>query len=668
MSLVRDAAGRQTVEFWVIFSFSCLIEALWFLFINLGFFSDTLQYLSFADELRRHLLPHFGPSMPGTDFAVNSIARRTLGYPLLLIFGGVPQTGSFIGVLILQAVMAIAMPVLTYKIIELYSRRAAFITAVVLIVSLEPFNYSKAISSDHTFKFLLLLLVFLVVRTYHTPTRGLFCAISVTSIMLMFVRMQGGITVFLVFGLLLIAHPRRFVTLATHFVGVGITLSLYWLLVSAYLASYVPTEIPNSLQVRDRSVVDEIKTLLLYHAYYSEIDGAPALEADRGPVRDQLRSELQTYAERHVQDWSRIGPAHYFSAFKDDPIKLVNNVYQDPNPFYLNLIKLAAASSGERIATGNSGENLLSRVIWETYKSEPRLIISFITRFLSGSAASTGGQQAWSQYYTTGLSPFRQDNGPASQEIVDLLKICFHDPGCLNEQWQNYPGGEDKMIADVFTTEHGETQWYALWEIMDRLKGRLETGRIFLKSLAEFPDIYRLKALLLNDKLAEILVGTPSTYRIGKRYYDDGALFLFTFDTLKVSTRMKGEITTGIQPAIFHNLIRENSHYASIVQWYTGLWLALRDLANLSAIATILFCFFIGTGWSATLMAAIVISNAAVVAFAADSYIRYIDYSLPVSITLAGLTVTAFLRVARRLTIAKSNSEATKSPDNSSER
>jgi hypothetical protein len=82
------------------------------------------------------------------------------------------------------------------------------------------------------------------------------------------------------------------------------------------------------------------------------------------------------------------------------------------------------------------------------------------------------------------------------------------------------------------------------------------------------------------------------------------------------------------------------------VKGYTWLWLALRNATNVLAVATILFCFLTTTRWPATLMAMIIVFNALAVALAADSYIRYIDHTLPLSITLAGLTISAFRRVA----------------------
>jgi hypothetical protein len=499
-----SAARRQGSAFWTIFGLSCLGEILWFLLVNVGFFSDTLQYLGFARELHHRQIPYFADGSYGPDFDVTSAARRTLGYPLLMLIAGVPQTGSILGILAIQALMAIAMPLLAYKIIEPWGRRAAFVTAVVLIVSLEPFIYSKAILSDHAFKFLLLLLVYLAVRAYRTPTRGSFFAIGTASIMLVLVRPQGSVAVLLVFGLLMIAHPRRFIALAGHSLGVGAILGIFSVVIAAHLASYVPRELPQHLQAR-RSIAGDIQTLLLYHAYTCAIGERPALEAAKGAERSELRSVLLAYANDHVEDWAALQPAHYFARFKDDPSRLVDEIYRNPNPYYLNMIRLAAAAPNDPGGGQSTGGNLLWRVIWETYRSEPRLIVSFITRYVSGSAASSGGQQAWSQFYTTGLSPFSAQNGPASREILDLVRIYVADfPEYLPPQWQNYPGGADKLIDDVFIAQPSESQWYFLWEVVDRLKGRLESGRIFFESLREFPDIFYLKSLSSLDKLGEI--------------------------------------------------------------------------------------------------------------------------------------------------------------------
>jgi hypothetical protein len=645
-----SAARRQGLGFWLVFALSCLGEVLWFLFANIGYFADTAQYLHYASEIHNHQIPYFANEVLGQDFDVTSVARRTLGYPILLLLGGVPQTESFLGILTIQAAMAVAMPLLSYKILEPYGQRIAFATSVVLIITLEPFNYSKTLLSDHPFKFLLLLLIYLAVCAYRQPTRRSFVAIGAVSIMLVLVRPQGSAAVLLVFGFLTIAHRRHFVALAGHLFAVGVILGICNLVVAMYLAAYVPTEMPANMKSRTRSIAADLEMLLLYHAYTSAT--GDALDPTEGTERSRLKSTLLNYANEHVQDWATLEPAHYFGSFKDDPSKLVDEIYRNPNPFYLNIIKLAIFAPKSRDAGDSNGQIRLWKVIWETYRTEPQLIVSFVTRYLSGSAASSGGQQAWSQYYTTGLSPFGPKNGPASQEIANLVKIYASDfPRYMPAQWRDYPGGVDKMIDDIFVAQPCEAQWYVLWEIVDRLKGRLESGRLFLKSLWEFPDINYLKGFLTIDKLAEIVVGAPSNFRLGKRAYDDGIpeglLFLFSFDDPSLHKRMAAEIASGVQPSLFHNLIRGGSHYESILRWYTALWLALRNLVNLTVAATILFCFPVGIRWPAALMASTIAGNALAVALTADSYVRYIDHTLPLSITLAGLSVGAFLRGAR---------------------
>jgi hypothetical protein len=363
-----------------------------------------------------------------------------------------------------------------------------------------------------------------------------------------------------------------------------------------------------------------------------------------------LRSVLQVYASQYTQEWTALPPNHYFGVFTDDPSRLVDEIYRNPNPYYLDIIKVAlsALEKSGRPELKKAADHLLGRVVIEAYGSEPRLVLSFIIRSVLGSAISSGPQISWSQYYTAEPSQFSAINGPASKEIAELVKMYILDyPNYIPAAWKDYPGGIDQLIKDVFS-QPSERNFWVLWEIVDRLKGRLESGALFFNSLWEFGNIYYNKALLSLDKLAEMLIGIPSNYSSGKRAYDDASLFMFATSTIDLPERMQNEIRTGLQPARFNRVLSNNPNYSSYVRWYTALWLFTRDILNLTIVVTILFCFRTGTGWIATLIGAIVIYNDAVVAMVTDTYIRYIQATIPLSIILAGLSTSSFVRVGLR--------------------
>jgi hypothetical protein len=646
---MRHLLVRQSYNLWIVLALACACEAVWLIFVNLGFFMDTIQYLRYANELVGHDMTYQFNAIIGHDQDATAIARRTIGYPLVLLLAGVPFTGSLIGVIILQAAMAIAMLLLAYKTLEPFGRRVAFITTLVLIASLEPFTYSKAMLTEQTFKFLLLLLIYLTSRAYGRPSQPLLAGIAGVNVLLTLVRPQASLVAILVFAMLAIAHPRRFLSMAGYSLVVITSVGFCSLGAALYIASYAPLELPENLQRTETTFRGQLATLLLYHLYVSR-SGGTAVLAEKGTERAALRSVMQAYASQYPQEWTTLPPNHYFGVFAGNPSGWVDAVFHSPNPYYFNMIKVAVSTLGKSKdpEQKSAADHLIRRVLVEAYRGEPQLILSFVRRYVLGSATSSGAQISWSQYYTAGRSQFSAANGPASKEILDLVKMYISDfPSYPPARWRNYPGGTDQLVNDVFSQQPAEENFWFFWEVVDRLKGRLESGPLFFNSLWEFGDIYYHKTLLSLDKLAEMLIGMPSNYALGKRAYDDAGTFMLTTSMIDLPERMQDEIKSGLQPARFNRVLSNSPHYRSYVKWYTVLWLIMRDILNLTIVATMLFCFRAGTGWIAALIGLIVLYNDMVVALVTDTYIRYIQATIPMSIVLAGLSINSCARALR---------------------
>jgi hypothetical protein len=92
------------------------------------------------------------------------LVTRDIGYPLLLIGTGYPLHHSFIGVLLLQALMAWLMPLLVYGTIGSRHRVAAYAAAVGTVLSMAPYLFMKWIHHDQTYIFLSLVTIYLAVE------------------------------------------------------------------------------------------------------------------------------------------------------------------------------------------------------------------------------------------------------------------------------------------------------------------------------------------------------------------------------------------------------------------------------------------------------------------------------------------------------------------------
>ena len=58
MIALWQAARRQHSGFWIILALACLAEGIWLTFINVGFFSDTIQYLRYANVILGIEMPY----------------------------------------------------------------------------------------------------------------------------------------------------------------------------------------------------------------------------------------------------------------------------------------------------------------------------------------------------------------------------------------------------------------------------------------------------------------------------------------------------------------------------------------------------------------------------------------------------------------------------------
>src|SRR6202012_5359189 len=96
---------------------------------NVGFFMHSVTYLNYAMALVGKNLD-WGNVRVNHEQVLAALSRRTVGYPLLLVLTRTPWILSLRTILIVQALMAIAMPLLIFKTLQPFSRYAAFLTAL----------------------------------------------------------------------------------------------------------------------------------------------------------------------------------------------------------------------------------------------------------------------------------------------------------------------------------------------------------------------------------------------------------------------------------------------------------------------------------------------------------------------------------------------------------
>src|SRR5262249_44897866 len=128
-----------------------------------------------------------GTTLPAT------VAQRDVGYPLLYILSGFPLTHSFIGITIIQAAFAVAMPVLVYLSLVRASPTIAFFAGLICIVSLAPYTYMKWLYHDQAYMFFNILSVALLIEFLWTGRPRMLIFFTFAALAASFTRPSGNL-------------------------------------------------------------------------------------------------------------------------------------------------------------------------------------------------------------------------------------------------------------------------------------------------------------------------------------------------------------------------------------------------------------------------------------------------------------------------------------------
>lgn len=345
---------------------------------HIGFHCDSQPYVEFAWGL-------FGYPVPPLV-----LWARTAGYPLLLALSGTvgPNAAfhSFLGILLVQAAMAVAMPVLIFKTLEAYNPRVAVLTALVLIVSLQPYIASKLVMNEQGFKFFLVLLVYLAVKTYQSQSpRWWVVALSLTSAFLVLLRPAALLIVAVVFAGLLFSRWKCWKPLTTGILGFGAVLFVYSFVVCLLLP---PTGLHRP------GAISRLTDLAFYDLYMQ--DNASGLRPREGRPGSELREVAHAFARDLKAGWIGRRPAKYFAPFADDPKGWVESLFTDPNPFKYAALKDAVSiyqDQGTDADLKLNARGVIRRATLEAYVYEPWRLISMTFRYGSSFPGSGNAEK-----------------------------------------------------------------------------------------------------------------------------------------------------------------------------------------------------------------------------------------------------------------------------------
>lgn len=170
-----------------------LCSLLWWL-TPINFYPDSEQYVRTAFALTNR---------PGEFYYF-----RTWGYPIALVLLGVTKFHTFYPVLIVQALLGIAIPIVIFKTLHPFNHATATLAAFITAISFAPFIWQKLIMTDQISMFLYYFLAYSASRFIFSQSNKNLFLIWLIGFMLFLMRPSAMLIYLCTMSCLLIFFPN----------------------------------------------------------------------------------------------------------------------------------------------------------------------------------------------------------------------------------------------------------------------------------------------------------------------------------------------------------------------------------------------------------------------------------------------------------------------------
>ena len=606
---------------------STLIVIVWFATQHIGYNSDSYTYLVLSKYLIGNAAPNSVSSM--------LLFIRTPGYPLLMILGGVPFFNSFIGLLILQAIMAIIIPILIYRTLLLIKPRIAFLGAMLSIVSMYPYVYSKVIMTEQAFIFVCTLLIYLM-TLYHKTSKPLYIYyVSACLIFLVLIRPSANFMFIIIFSFCLFTCRRNYKHVISSIV--------IFFIISAAWPSWVVLH-SNSVIITE-SLAERIKMTIFYKIYSLNTKEINYISPANGQASQKLYSYLDQFSTDFKDVWEiQQQPPSLYSNYSGNPQAFIQAIYTNPTPSYVQIMNLAIILASNKNGEHANPNSIMSTVIWEAIKQRPYLLFYIIWKTTIGSATSFAGQQLFYQIYVASDairhegSFFKPSNGAASQKLYEIVKNFVYDYPCFWEplpQYAAYKGKPEKFLEERLLEKPDLNSFGFIWSIVDTMYTPNESPKFFLNAALEGFRKYPLSLMVIIENLNSFFFGPCVTYSPGKRLSLLTIAHSLQYDDPALDVPLREEIRSGLMLVDLD--LPGNGKFWKSWGW---IWLILKPVIFLSILLTCLLS--IGSGYFGLLLSFIMILlyQGVTASIFAEPAPRYVDQIFLLAIMTSVISVS----------------------------
>jgi hypothetical protein len=346
-----------------IFLMGAIFAFIMLVFLPVSVTPDSRSYIDFAFIL--------------TGKPDSSVYFRTPGYPLIMIASGVTLLKSFIGLILVQLAMALYIPIVIYKTLNHINRKAGYLAAEISIFSLTPYLYMKAILTEQSYIFVLLLSIYAAAKYFHTKNVKYVYFISIALAVAILIRPSSSLIFFIFFSLTTLFVPRK----ALHSIAAAIIV-----VASIALWAFLRPIVLNMPESRG-STANVTGRALFYNAF---LFSAGNMKKSNGPGTAELIDTLDKYLRNNqsapdvflakTADRSDEFKRYFYGRFKGDPAGLVREMFDHPSFTYETFIWEVA----DKAVGPEKSDRLQLSASLEFLKKHPGTGVRFFLENLAG--------------------------------------------------------------------------------------------------------------------------------------------------------------------------------------------------------------------------------------------------------------------------------------------
>ena len=434
----REGYFLATRHEFLILGLGALMASAIYAIFPITYFPDSDQYYSLGREILGE------QTRNASDF-------RGLGLPLMMILSGVYWLTSFKVFVGMQLFLGVLMPLILYKLLCYWNKAYAFIISLLLIGSLVPFGYGKAILSEQAYMFVILVLIYNSIRLQQTEHIRFLYFQAILIFLLVAIKPIANLlfVVFLAYNVWLFRKRLKHVLLSF---AICFTLSFISHQYTEYL--FKSTEEGQRKQHMAGAI-------LFYNLYLSsDIEGK---KYDLGKIEtfSALMKIIHSYYLKNDVEYAgkieagKSNPEAFkllFRPYVNNPPGLSDAIIEKPTKYYYAFIY----ESANQILGNEKGDRLLLQASMEIMLEYPGLVFRYLTRNLV--AFATGRHISYSyyvardkritEYYPPSLEPLtwpiQVSSGSLPAGMIDEVAL-----GKINQD-KRLSGTRDLVLVEIW--------------------------------------------------------------------------------------------------------------------------------------------------------------------------------------------------------------------------